>query len=765
MRRLRVVWRVTHALVFVAAAALGSFVAGALLSIHAALPEAEEISAYTPRATTKLWSSEQQKDGTVEHTLLARIYHENREPIELRDVPDYVWKATVAIEDRRFKGHRGVDPKRIVKAALVNIKRRDFTQGASTITQQLARNVWLTHEKTILRKLKEALLAVELERKYSKDEILEMYLNQVCYGRGAYGIEAASQLYLGKSAKGLTLDEAALLAGLPQRPRDLNPFDNPQAAKKRRDLVLDWMARLGYAKPEEVRKAKQEMVQAKLAERTARGQAVFAAPYFSNLVLRDLCDEHGDDVVYGAGLNIYTTIDVRLQKIAEKALTEGIGKVRKRGRRNRNVQGALVAMDPKTGRVLAMVGGVGKYEENQFNRAHNAQGRQCGSSFKPYVYSAAMESGWGPSSIISGSALSVKDGYKWHTIDNYTPKQGGNYTLTDALAQSVNGAAARLIQRVGIKKAQRYGARMMDIPRRRLRPVVTLALGTSEVTPLEMCTGYSTFATGGLRPKRIMVDKITDEDDHTLLESSIRVERVLEKPAGMSMLKMLKAVTSSGTGRGASRLRGKGYQCGGKTGTTDDGRDVWWIGFTPDLACAVWVGRDDHQPMSNATGSGFCLPVWLEFMQEALPIAKTWPGYLGEFPEGKGVASKKSAPGTEEKPVTLSLCADTGLIAGPHCPHPYEREYTREDRPETRHCTAHLRPQSPIGDTWAPPREPDELDDIVEPEPADLPPEPPAPADEPPREPVDEPGSVAPPQPPPPLDMAPIAEPDARLNG
>jgi penicillin-binding protein 1A len=272
----------------------------------------------------------------------------------------------------------------------------------------------------------------------------------------------------------------------------------------------------------------------------------------------------------------------------------------------------------------------------------------------------------------------------------------------------VNGAAARLIQRVGLKKTQRYGARMMDIPRERLRPVVTLALGTSEVTPLEICNGYCTFATGGMRPKRLFVDKITDAGAQTLLENTPVTERVLEEKAGLTMVQMLRGVVSSGTGRGARALRSKGYDCGGKTGTTNSGRDAWWIGFTPDLVCAVWVGNDNNQPMRRAAGSRFCLPIWLEFMKEAMPVVKTWDGYVGKFPRGQGVPSTKSEPEPEPQATVLSLCADTHLIAGPYCPSRYTREYSPGERVETQHCTAHVRPVIESVERWAPPVEPPE---------------------------------------------------------
>ncbi len=758
-------WRGLNALALVCLATGSSFVAGALLSVQGALPEASAISAYRPTATTKVWSTELQADGSVKHTLLARVSRENREPVALKDVPLQVQRATVAIEDRRFWDHKGVDPRRILKAALVNVESKEYRQGASTISQQLVRNVWLTREKTILRKLKEALLAIELERKFSKQEILEMYLNQVYYGRGAYGIETAARLYYGKSVKDLTLDEAAVLAGLPQRPRDLCPFDHPRAAKQRRNLVLDWMVACGWATREEAEKAKQEPLQAKLAKPREEGQAVLRAPYFTNLVLRRLCDRYGSDVIWSGGLNVYTTLDIRLQKAAEQALNKHVERRRRSGQLDRRYgQAALVTVQNNTGRVLAMVGGYGKYSQNQFNRAHNSRGRQCGSAFKPYLYAAAMESGWTPDHRINGSAYSVKDGRRWHTIDNYSPRQGGTYRLWDALALSVNGAAARLIMRVGIKKTQRYGARIMNLPRERLRPVPTLCLGTSEVTPLEMASGYTVFATGGLRYDRTLVDKITDSEGKTLWEHKPRPVRVLEEPTGITMIKMLRYVVTNGTGRGARRL---GFPCGGKTGTTNNGCDAWWIGFTPELCTAVWMGNDNNKPMRHATGSGFCLPLWRDYMKQAMKVAQTWPGYTAQFVTGEGVKHGRppTAPPAEEQPVKVLICAETGMLAGPYCPVKVEREYANESLAPHERCTAHMAPRAsePSGERSSgpipePPPEvvPPPAPVDVEPPPIVLPPEteplPPEPVPEPPPPPPEPAPTPSPPLPPEPLD-------------
>lgn len=679
-------FRVLNALIFVGSFGVAGFMYGAYQSVRAVLPEDTDLTRYRPLGTTEVYSTERRQDGTVTHTLLARIAKEDRIPVELSRIPRSLRQATIAIEDERFYEHRGIDPKGIIRAALANFYSGTIRQGGSTITQQLVKNVWLSQERTIDRKLKEMMLALQFESKFSKDELLEMYLNEVYYGHGAYGVQSAAHTFFDKDVSDLTLGEAALLAGLPRRPVHYSPYENIQACKARRRVVLDKMVELGYITPAERDEADNEQIGSRLAPLQEGGLAVLRAPHFTNLVIRELCRDprYGDDAVYRGGLRIYTTLDIRLQEIAERELTREIERLRRNGNLEGGTvgQGALVAVSVNTGDVLAMVGGVGKWEEVQYNRAHPGPpqyGRQPGSSFKPYLFAAAFESGYSPSSVFSGNPITIAG---W-SPKNYSPGQGGNYTLKHALGQSVNLVAVRLIRAIGVEKTRRYAARILNLPESRFAPYLSLALGVSEISPLEHALGYSTFATGGLRPTRRLYTEIRDYTGELIERRDPEQVRVLSKPAAISMIECLRYVVTNGTGRPAAI---PGVAACGKTGTTQDGKDAWWVGFTPDLCCAVWVGNDNNRPMRGASGSGFAAPVWREFMREALDIL----GCDGSYPEGAGVsasprsvtrrAERKERKEREEQVIMptsgarrISVCTASGGAATAYCPDTYER--------------------------------------------------------------------------------------------
>jgi penicillin-binding protein 1A len=572
----------------------------------------------------------------------------------------------------------------------------EYVQGGSTITQQLARAIWLSPEKTMTRKLKEMLLAIELERRYSKDEILEMYLNEVNYGHGAYGVKRAAEFYFGKQPKDLTLGECALLAGLPQRPSYYSPYTNPQAARERRKSVLDWMAHEGYITPRQAREADGEQIQTHLVPMRPPGARILAAPYFTNLVIRDLIEKLGSDIVYKGGLRVYTTLDMRLQQAADEELERAVKALRRYGNLRSGYtsegapigQGALACIEVRTGRVLAMSGGVGPFRKPPaYNRAHpgvKPWGRQLGSSFKPYVFSAALESGFGPDSVVSG-AQSINVG-NWHPV-NYSSGQEHMWTLRGALAVSVNLVAIRLIQRVTVDKTVRYASRMMDIPESRFDGFryYSLALGTVNISPLEQASGYAAIANGGQRAKRTYVDRIEDYRGNVLFTNRPRLQEVIKQETAVSMVSMLGGVITSGTGRAAAAV---GCEAGGKTGTTSDHKDVWWVGFTPDLCAAVWVGNDDNSPMYGASGGGFCAPVWARFMRRAIDAL----GCHGHFPQGAGVTGWRNPEG-EAKPeeVTYSICEESGGLATEFCPHVKEVKRKKTD-PKPPRCTIHTGP-------------------------------------------------------------------------
>lgn len=686
LRSLRSFFRYLTALVVIGCAGGGGFVFGTLEEMNRSLPNTEEMLAYRPRLATEIYSTEVRPGEAEGHTLLARIFQEDREPAALGDIPKAMQQATIAIEDRRFYDHRGISPRDMLRAAWVDITHGEAKQGASTLTQQLVSNTWLNKQKTWDRKIKEAVLALEVERKYSKDEILEMYLNQVCYGHGTYGVKTAARYYFGKLPSELSLAQCALLAGLPQSPTGYSPYRYPERAKARRNTVLAWMAREGYITQSQREEASSVSVREGLQPQRARGIAIRHAPYFTHLVIRELCDEYGEDAIYEGGLRIYTTLDMRAQKAAEEALTRGVESLRRSGEIKRGLmgQGGLACVEVRTGRVLAMVGGVGPYEKVQFNRAHPGPprwGRQPGSSFKPYIWATALENGYGPNSSFSASPISIRlgPGTFW-TPKNYTPRQSGNYTLRRALAESVNLVSVRIVQKLSISRVQRMAARMLDIPRERLRPVWAIALGASELSPLEQACGYCAFANSGMRPTRRLVRRIEDPEGK-VVNYEPELDRVIRSTTAQSMLAMLRGAVTSGTGRRAGAC---GLPCGGKTGTTNSARDVWFVGFTPDISCAIWVGNDDNSPMPNGSGGDFCAPIWARFVREASKALEL----DGEFPEGPGVTGEKE--GVTTPGATVTICVESGQRATPYCPATKEIPL-KEGQRTPPFCTLHTR--------------------------------------------------------------------------
>jgi membrane peptidoglycan carboxypeptidase len=385
---------------------------------------------------------------------------------------------------------------------------------------------------------------------------------------------------------------------------------------------------------------------------------------------------YGERAVYEGGLSVYTTLDMRAQEIAEEELTRGVEELRRNGSVKRGLmgQGALACVDVRTGNVTAMVGGVGPYEKLQYNRAYPGVapwGRQPGSSFKPYIWACALENNYGPDSVFSGDPISIPLGNgKYYSPKNYTPSQGGNYTLRHALAQSVNLVSVRIVRKLTVETVRRAAAEMLGIPVDRLRPYYSIALGSNELSPLEQATGYCTFANGGLRPTSNFIRWIGNERGEVLVEYRPELQQVIQYDTAISMISMLRGVVTSGTGR---RANIPGYPCAGKTGTTNSGRDVWWVGFTPDLSAAVWVGNDDNSPMPRGSGGGFCAPIWARFMRRTMDALQL----KGEFPEGAGVRASARGETTKEKPEegqrTVTVCAESGGLATPYCPDTAEK--------------------------------------------------------------------------------------------
>ena len=514
--------------------------------------------------------------------------------VALKELPPYLPKAFIAIEDRRFYSHHGIDPWGILRAAMTNVLRRSVSQGGSTLTQQLAKNLFLTQERTLQRKLQEVELALWLERKYSKAEILELYLNRVYFGSGAYGVEAAAQRYFGKSARNVTLAEAAMLAGLVKSPSRLAPNRNPEGAEQRAQTVLAAMA--------EAKFITEAQAQASIGHPSynvkpvGAGTVNYVADWIGE-VLDDLVGQIDQNVV------VETSIDPKLQAVAEAAV---IDELAAKSVRFNVTQGALVAMAPD-GAVRAMVGGR-NYAESQYNRAVTSR-RQPGSAFKPFVYLTAIESGLTPETIRQDAPLDVK-GWK---PENYTHEYFGPVTLTQALAMSLNTVAVRLGLEVGPKNVVRTALRLGISSK--LDANASIALGTSEVSLVELVGAYVPFANGGLAVSPHVVNKIRTGDGKILyLRSSDQLGQVIE-PRNVAMMNtMMQETLISGTARKAEL---PGWMAAGKTGTSQDFRDAWFIGYTANLVTGVWLGNDDNSPTKKATGGGLPVEIWTRFMRVA----------------------------------------------------------------------------------------------------------------------------------------------------
>jgi penicillin-binding protein 1A len=514
--------------------------------------------------------------------------------VPIAELPDYVPNAFVAIEDRRFYSHHGVDPLGIARALVADVLRRGASQGGSTITQQLAKNLFLTQERTVSRKLQEIALALWLEHKFTKNEILELYLNRVYFGSGAYGIEGASQRYFGKSARQLALPEAAMLAGLVQSPSRLAPSHNLDGAQRRAAVVIADMAEQKMI-PENAAKAALAHP-ARVVKPAGAGSVNYVADWVMDAV-NDLIGNIDRDIV------VDTTIDPALQGAAEQALVDALNA---KGDKLNIGEGALVAMTPD-GIVRALVGGK-NYGESQFNRAIDAK-RQPGSSFKPFVYLTALEHGMTPDTVRDDAPISVK-GWK---PENFEHEYMGPVTLTQALANSLNTVSVRLTLEVGpdavVRTAYRLGITSM------LAPNASIALGTSEVSPLELVSAYATFANGGLAVTPHVIERIRDTDGKVLYgRQQQQLGRIVDPRYIGMMNTMMQQTLISGTARAANL---PGWQAAGKTGTSQDFRDAWFVGYTSHLVTGVWLGNDDNSPTKRAVGGGLPVEIWSHFMRAA----------------------------------------------------------------------------------------------------------------------------------------------------
>lgn len=539
----------------------------------------------------------------VDGKLIANRGMTGGEAVGLHEMSPYIPMAVIAIEDRRFNSHFGVDPLGLARAMVSNLVKGRLVQGGSTLTQQLAKNMFLKPDRTIERKVQEVLLALWLEHEYTKDQILTMYLNRVYFGSGAYGVEAAARRYFGKSARDVSLSEAALLAGLLKAPSRLSPARDPKAAEARSQLVIAAMRDQGMIGDSEFATA--------MSEPATRAAAYWTGSenYVADKVMEELPDligEVGEDVI------VDTTLDLTLQKFAENTIRELI---RADGGKLRVSQGALVSIDG-SGAVRAMVGGY-DYANSQFDRASEAR-RQPGSAFKPFVYLAALEAGRTPQSLRNDAPVKIG---KW-TPENYGGKYYGQVTLATALKKSLNSVAAQLVMEVGpktvVETAHRLGIESD------LAANASIALGTSEVTPLELTAAYVPFANGGYRPDIHFIRRITSASGRVIYERRANAPRVIRADIAGAMNRMMEGAVEDGTARAANF----GWPAAGKTGTTQNSRDAWFIGYTANLVTGVWFGNDDGSPMKGVTGGSLPVKAWRTFMvaaHEGVPRA-TLPG-------------------------------------------------------------------------------------------------------------------------------------------
>jgi penicillin-binding protein 1A len=594
---------------------VGSAALWAFTILPRSLPSVTALETLQPIQGTKIYDDNDEP--------ITELHVERRILVPLAQIPQSLRDAILATEDRRFYSHWGIDPIGVARAIVQNYRRGRIVEGGSTITQQLTKVLFLTPDKSLERKLKEAVLALELERRYSKDRILEMYLNQVYFGQGSYGVEAAARTYFGKSVSELTVRESALIAGLPRAPTNYSPFDRPEAAKRRREVVLRRLVEFGSIKEEEAKRlAKTDLGLIPPERRRTTGQ------YFIDYVQQTLEAKYGPDLVLKGGLNVYTTLNPTMQLTAEQSLREGLKALAGRAaqvaqtaatgaatRPGESPEGAVVTVEPQTGYVKAMVGG-SDFFRSEFNRAVQAK-RQPGSAFKPFIYIAALEAGFTPASQIEDSPVSFpvggKNGQVWKP-ENYDRKFRGSTTLQQALEESVNVVTVKLQERVGLAKTIQVARRLgITSP---LDVNLSLALGTSDVSLLEMTSAYGTLANQGVWMPPVAIRYVTDAQGKLLEEHVPEGREALAPETAFVITQMLRGVVERGTGQAA---KGLGRPVAAKTGTTNDYSNAWFVGFTPRLATGVWVGYDRPRSLGkDETGSRVAVPIWVTYMGKVL---------------------------------------------------------------------------------------------------------------------------------------------------
>lgn len=579
--------------------------AGAFLALTRDLPQIKSLESYKPSAITRIYSAD--------HKLLKELFVEKRDPVPLSQIPEPLITALITTEDRRFYEHSGLAVKGILRAMVQNIRQGRFAQGASTLTQQLAKTLFLTPRKTLTRKMREAVLALQLERRYTKDELLSLYLNQIYFGSGAYGVSSAARVYFNRPVQDLTLSQCALIAGLPKAPSRYSPLVNPELAVKRRNIVLIQMLVTGAIDEKDYLAAIEE----KLPESLPKPEKS-KAQYFVDYIVDTLENIFGDSQLYKGGLTVNTTLSYQLQNAAEEAVAEGLNQLESRRLKNRLEeplpQAALVALNVGSGGIVGMVGGRNAAKAS-FNRATTAK-RQPGSAFKPIIYALALERGFTPTDKILDAPVvfnTASQDQEWQP-KNFSETYDGEICLRWALAHSKNIPAVRLLDKLGpssaIQFAQNLGLRGP------LTSDLSLALGTSEVGLLELTAAYEVFANQGRYIAPYGITAVVDAEGQTIWRAKPEQHIAMSRSSAAIITNMLEAVVQEGTGRKAGILPGP---LAGKTGTTNEYKDALFVGFSPRIAVGVWVGNDNATPLGpHETGAQAALPIWIEFMKQAL---------------------------------------------------------------------------------------------------------------------------------------------------
>lgn len=579
-----------------------SVVAGGLVGLAISfrnLPDVRVLRTYAPTETSHIYD--------IKGKWLASIHGEaNREVVPLDKISPELKRAVLAIEDSHFYLHHGINPSSIGRAFKANWERGNVVEGGSTLTMQLVKNVFLSHKKAFSRKVAEAVMAIRLEQILSKDQILELYLNQVYWGHNNYGIQTAAESYFNKDASELTLAEGAMLAGIIQAPEEYSPFVNYKIAKQRQALVLSRMRELNWITAEEEAAARKQPL--KIGKVTSfQGSQL---PYVTDAVKQELIQRFGRETVQKGGMRVQTTIDINFQRMAENFIANEHRRLQRRGLWRTEL--ALAAVDPRTHFVKAMVGG-SDYEKSQFNRATQSR-RQPGSAFKPFVYYLGFASGkYTPSSTVYDTPVRYRDGVRGYAPRNYDNTFAGPMSVREAMAVSRNVPAVKMGRTVGLDKVVEI-CRVLGI-KSPMEPVISLPLGAIGLSPMEMAAAYATFANNGWQSDTTFIVQVTDTQNNVILDNTPKPKLVLDPWSAASTTSVMQSVINGGTGKMASI----GRPAAGKTGTTSSEKDVWFVGYVPQLSVAIWIGRDDNRRLaSGVTGGQYAAPIWRNFMNRAL---------------------------------------------------------------------------------------------------------------------------------------------------